>query len=630
MKYDLDIIKKKYGENFARLCRTLFPTILETKGKLTELLEKHFMPSKYLYEDIINSGKTKMFQDYIIGLTKKEVEVEDITETPEELFEKAGYVLFKCKNNEDVLKFKKYYKGNEELCTFRDPYRIKNYHIFWAVKKNVDEIKRENFLKPERQDEYGTSVISIQFSKDVNSTISIKNRYNHTVNNPDATFSNNLENIHKGLTNIFWKFYNLNFINKDNSFKLPNYVLARDGKFYRYNNEINNVYFCANNVVIKNGGEVCVYDKSRYEIIDYFLLDKREKTIKCLLSEHDSFVNNIKNIYKIEIKKIENSTDKLIEITKQNLQKVYVTINKYNNIIGYTNDYVTTIGKNFLSHNSTIKEFNAKKLKFVKDSFLYSSEDLEILNIPNVEIIGDSCLGCNDKLQKLDLPKVKSIGNGFLYDNRIMTEFNAPNLEILGDSFHHNELMAYLNLPKLEEVGDYFFDQNKMLKKVNLPSLKKVGNFFLGKNNSIKKLDLPSLEDVGICFMEDNNTLKTLNVPKLKDTMAHFLVYNQTLKNVDISSVMYLGEDSFRENRSLKKLYFPNLKVMDSRCFFHNNTITEFDAPKLNHIGNYCFENNMVLEKINLPKLKYCYSSKINEKRIEIKNKQKTCEELIK
>ena len=38
-------------------------------------------------------------------------------------------------------------------------------------------------------------MISIQFTKDDAHTLSIKNRYNHSVNDPDATFSNNLDNI---------------------------------------------------------------------------------------------------------------------------------------------------------------------------------------------------------------------------------------------------------------------------------------------------------------------------------------------------------------------------------------------------------------------------------------------------
>ena len=72
----------------------------------------------------------------------------------------------------------------------------------------LSRIRSENFKKPIREDEYGTSVMSIQFTKDEAHTLSIKNRYNHSVVNPDATFSNNLGlNINQY---IFISIYNFN------------------------------------------------------------------------------------------------------------------------------------------------------------------------------------------------------------------------------------------------------------------------------------------------------------------------------------------------------------------------------------------------------------------------------------
>lgn len=73
------------------------------------------------------------------------------------------------------------------MCTFQGD-RLNRCRVFFAVKKDVDSIKREDFKNPEREDLYGTSVISIQFTKDGSNTLSIKNRYNHRVINPDATF----------------------------------------------------------------------------------------------------------------------------------------------------------------------------------------------------------------------------------------------------------------------------------------------------------------------------------------------------------------------------------------------------------------------------------------------------------
>ena len=90
-------------------------------------------------------------------------------------------------------------------------------------------MKREDFDKPAREDEYGTSVMGIQFAKTGVSTVSIKNRYNHTVNNPDATYGNNLDKIIPGVNNdetLLYgpeiKFFS-NEIDTNNKFKLEKY-----------------------------------------------------------------------------------------------------------------------------------------------------------------------------------------------------------------------------------------------------------------------------------------------------------------------------------------------------------------------------------------------------------------------
>lgn len=66
---DLKLIKKHYGENMMHLCRTLFPTILETPGKLFSLLEEKFAYSKFLYDDIVDNSLIENFKNYIYSLT---------------------------------------------------------------------------------------------------------------------------------------------------------------------------------------------------------------------------------------------------------------------------------------------------------------------------------------------------------------------------------------------------------------------------------------------------------------------------------------------------------------------------------------------------------------------------------
>ena len=188
-----------------KLCRELFPTILEQEGTLLKILSTSFgKNSKTLYEDITENELEDKFKEYIFKKAlSEEIKKENINhKTPYELLDEAGYKLYECTTENEIQSFRKYYEEDEELCTFYGD-RLNKCIVFFAVKKDVDKIRREDFKEPKRDDEYGTSVISIQFNKIGFSTVSIKNRYNHKVKNPDATFGNNLDRIIPGLTRKF-------------------------------------------------------------------------------------------------------------------------------------------------------------------------------------------------------------------------------------------------------------------------------------------------------------------------------------------------------------------------------------------------------------------------------------------
>ena len=240
MNEDLKIIKKKYGEKMMHLCRDMFPALLEEKGLLSGLLLSHFEPSHDLYNDLEMYGFSLFdaFEGYINSLVAaNKREMVATSQTPKELLDQAGYILYECNTEEDIQRFKRYYAKGEELCTFRGN-RLNRCYVFFAVKKDVDNIRREDYKVPFREDTYGTSVISIQFTRGSNSYLSIKNRYNHTVPNPDATFNNNLDNIIPGLSYAFQKQYGLSYRNTDDNFYIPFYVQTKDGKYYKYNYEL--------------------------------------------------------------------------------------------------------------------------------------------------------------------------------------------------------------------------------------------------------------------------------------------------------------------------------------------------------------------------------------------------------
>lgn len=429
---DLAIIRKKYGEKMAHFCRGAFPTLLEEEGLLSKLLLDHFNESHYLYQDLVFFGCEQEFKDYIYGLVSNENKKRIVIEkSPEELMDMAGYILSECHNEEEIQYYRKYYAKNEELCTFLGD-RLDECRVFFAVKKNVDEIKRENFLNPLRQDEYGTSVISIQFTKDGSNTLSIKNRYNHTVDNPDATFSNDLDNIIAGLTASFEKYYGIVQKNVDIPFEMFRYVRANDGKYYRCNYEINNRYYCADNIIIDNF-RVVKFDKSKYLLIDYFILDLVNK--KILLYDSylkDAFTDSISDIKRIEIINIDSGKRIIIHGV---CEKIEIEVDSFGQIIKMNMENIKKIGNNFLSRNICLEEFKASQLEEVGDEFLY----------------------VNKRLNNIELFNLRKAGNAMLFNNEILDNAIFPNLEEVGDDFlYWDEFILHYDLSKIKKVGSSF------------------------------------------------------------------------------------------------------------------------------------------------------------------------------
>lgn len=465
MQKDLKIIKDKFGENMSKLCRELFPTLLEQEGLLPKLLLSKFESNHFLYDDIIKNKKEDDFKNLIYSLVDVEKEkIEVITvKTPKELLSEAGYILYECKTEEDIQSFKKYYEPNETICTITNGNRLDRCHVFFAVKKNVQEIKRENFPNPQRQDEYGTSVISLQFTKGSINILSIKNRYNHTVNNPDATFLNNLDNIIEGLSESFTKTYGFNIANDKLPFEIPGYVKASDGRYYKYNLEINNVYYCPDNIIIDiDNFEVKRLDKQKKLLIDYFIIDLENKSLsRC---ELDSFVYGFKELGKnpkedkIEITKTEEG--KRIRITIKGQEPIIIDIDKTNQIIGYENDNIEEIGDNFLALNTKLKSLSLAKVKTIGEWFLHWNNEITILDLPSVENIKSAFLYSTRVIKKILLPKAKSIGFNFLQYNTSLEYLYIPNIEKIRFNFlqlHKSNVKLYIKDPTTVQSEDSFF-----------------------------------------------------------------------------------------------------------------------------------------------------------------------------
>ena len=545
-------------------CRESFPTLLEEPGKLSKLLSDNFHESHSLFDDIVANEKESEFKNFIYSL----VDVENNNElvmikTPEELMSSAGYVLVECYNEEDIQKFRKYYAQGEELCTFNGG-RLNRCRVFFAVKKNVSDIKREDFKNPTRQDEYGTSVISIQFTKDGTNTLSIKNRYNHTVNNPDATFSNNLDNIIPGLTESFERYKGIIQRYKSQNFEIKGYVRANDGKYYKYNYEINNVYYCPDNIIIDHFN-VKKYDKSRYLIIDYFIIDLSNKSISLYDKKlSDSFCDVIKDINKIEIDNIDSG--KKITILGDNNKSLVIITNKDGKIISLKMDEIYVIGDYFLDWNKSLQELYVPNLTEVGDYFLYCNKFLQKFTVQNLTKVGDCFLFDNASLQELYLPNLTKVGDGFLTGNISLQELYVPNLTEVGHMFlNYNTSLQELYVPNLTEVGGDFLSENTSLQKFTAPNLTKTGDGFLGSNTSLQELCVPNLTEVGDWFLYYNTSLQKLYVPNLTKAGDKFLYSNKSLQELYLPNLTEVGGKFLNNNKELRNKILSEIRKRNRR-----------------------------------------------------------------
>ena len=618
---DLIQIKRHYGEKMMHLCRELFPTALETPGLLYSTLLKAFHPSRFLYDDLVRCNKIDDFKTYVYSLIDlQQDKAKSNSKTPQELLDEAGYILYECKTEKDIQSFRHYYKRpngevlmeyeegtepvpweGEELCTFNGG-RLGRCYVFFAVKKNVNEIKRENYTHPERDDEYGTSVISIQFSRGSTNTLSIKNRYNHTVEFPDSTFSNNLDNIIPGLTEAFEETYGLDITGKGINLNIPGYVLANDGKYYKYNFERDNIYYCPDNIVIDNF-EVIQYDKSRYIVMDGFVIDMQEKSLKAY-DEYlgDVFVEAFDDIKSIRVESIKDTNEKKVIINED----IIIILTDTNEIKSYSNPHVTKINGKFLGW----------------------SKSIEVIDLPNVEEISDYFLINNKILNKINLPKVKKVGEYFLYNNEGLKELDLPECEEIGFRFmSYNKDMERINLPKCRKIGAEFLSGNSAIKEIDLPNVERIEGDFLKQDLSLRRINLPKCKYLGPSFLEYNMELEELDLPEVEEIAYSCLFYNDKLSRVHLPKVVSIWNNFLANNHQVKELDLPNVETIGNQFLSFNHSISYVNMPKLKRVGHNFLGENLDLKELSLPSLEevdynflYC-NSKLEK--IDIRNCRK-------
>ena len=275
-------IKKQNGEKFAQALRTHHSGILEIPD---------------IVETLRHAGReAEPLLPYLTSLLASNDDIQvNKPSDPFAMLEQAGYNAFLADTHEKQNSISSHFEQGELLCTFNDAARYKNYYIIHAVKKDVASILRKNFNGNEkREDAYGTSVISIQIAKK-GGFISIKNRYNHTVQNPDNTFNSNPDNIIEGLSAALKEHFKVDFSAKKSSF--PEGFELIGNQVFKYYKEYNGIYY-GDNAWVKNG-TIHAVDKSAGDaMFDYFLFDGKTKSLKKIDSAtNDSFADDFNRDY---------------------------------------------------------------------------------------------------------------------------------------------------------------------------------------------------------------------------------------------------------------------------------------------------------------------------------------------
>ena len=586
-------IKKQNGERFAKAIRGYDNGIFDIPG-IVDIV-------KYA------GSEAEPIMDYLESLKEVHIEETGAYEDPITLLDKAGYDAYYVTNLEEQNAIQKYYAKGEELCTFRDPHRFEKYHIVNAVRKDVDQIRREDFEGHEqREDKYGTSVLSIQILKE-GGFISIKNRYNHTVDNPDNTLGSNPDRIILGLSNALRHHFGTDFSAQKAT--LPNGYTFINGQIIRYNYEQNNIYF-GSNFYIKDGE---VHHLKDHEIMmDSYIFDMRTKTLSYPDQENDSeadtafkeaFLKEIEG-HKVILKKDKDGQHLFIrkEGEKDPAKDVEILTVKDGAITALNLPTTTRIGDFFLMNNRELKSFSAPNLKKVGTHFLSSNDRLDTLDIPLLEEVKDDFLRTNRNLRSLNLPNLKTVGDNFLTLNYHLTEFSAPQLVHVGNAFLEcNKDIKTLSLPELLEVGYGFLGNNEVLEKLEAPKLRAAHSDFLRENHGLRVLDLPAVEIIGNSALEANTDLHTLNVPNLKHLGAWSLSSNLGLRSVEFPALEEVQERILSDNRKLESFSAPKAKSVADSVLTRCGSLRELNLPMVEDIGERCFMETLGVPRVNLP-----------------------------
>lgn len=282
-----------------------------------------------------------------------------------------------------------------------------------------------------------------------------------------------------------------------------NKVKDNKGVEHEFNYKIGEVYFCKDNVIIDNGQVILDYhlDKNRYIVMDYFILDLKEKRIYTYEArnsltykmEKDSFLDTLKDIEKITIRN--NKDGSRVMQFKCPKGVVEIKLDKCNRIVKYKNTTIDKIG----------------------DNFMYLNNALEDIQIPCATEIGDYFLGSNNSLKKIELDSIEKIGNSFMYNNEILESFKGYNATEIGDYFlFWNKKIVEFNAHKAKRIGERCLTHNEHLIYIDISSARTLGEYSFYSCCFIRTLYTSSKLNVGEGCFENFSARSKEDKPKVK------------------------------------------------------------------------------------------------------------------
>lgn len=301
-------LQQRFGERFVKgehmegggytggAARELFARFMDRPGFADEL--KRLIPRKrgalLLLRENQDYLQSTLEQFYRLTMNYKDEPAKD----PYKLARTVGYELTgPFETTSEFVQYNTDSRSKERLCTFNNPVeRLNKYHVLWLRHEEVhdtlpaDELTQENLsnawksylkvigrydtstgkynladLHPNREDPYGISSMSVQISRS-GSQVSIKNRYNHTVVNPDNTLGSNLDNVTYGLRRaVYTRVGREDLMEEPDVGVAINYVTDNAGGIHYYWYEENNIYYGSYEYI--EDGVVTTIDVSKYMML---------------------------------------------------------------------------------------------------------------------------------------------------------------------------------------------------------------------------------------------------------------------------------------------------------------------------------------------------------------------------